>query len=166
MEIELTRGQTAIVDESDFDRVSQVSWCYRRDGYAHGRYKRKLVLMHRFIMEAPRESLVDHINGNKLDNRKSNLRLCTFSENAIHRKVKSDNSSGYKGVYFKKEYGRWTSAIQVRGRRKFLGYFDTPEEAYVAYSNAAGSMFGDFRIEPKKEIRQYAAEVGCVLVEE
>lgn len=144
----LSRGYEAIVDDAIFDEISKFKWHYnngyaartiREGGVASG------VKMHRVIMglgaDDPRD--VDHINGNTLDNRRENLRVCTHAENMRNQRPYQKSKSGLKGVYRYK--GRtWTAQIQVAGKKKNLGYFDTPEQAHAAYINAAKSLHGAF----------------------
>ena len=105
-----------------------------------------LFRMHRQIMglEHDDERQVDHINGNGLDNRKSNLRICTPSENSCNRKRRVDNKSGYKGVYWDAKSERWRASIRKDGRRYHLGFFDSPQEAYEKYKSASFTHHGEF----------------------
>lgn len=100
--------------------------------------------MHRFIMDAPKGQQVDHINGNKLDNRKSNLRICSHSENLRNQRKPKDNKSGFKGVSWHKGAKRWCAEIRSNGKRHHLGYFDTAEDAAKAYDIAATLIHGDY----------------------
>lgn len=85
---------------------------------------------------------IDHINGNRADNRFENLRAATLSQNCMNRGKPVSNSSGYKGV--RNSRNRWRATIGSGGKRYYLGYFDTPEEAYEAYCEAAKKLHGDF----------------------
>jgi len=100
--------------------------------------------MHRLIMNAPKGVQVDHINGDKLDNRKENLRLCSHRENVLNRPKHKNNTTGYKGVYFNKKRDVYQSFITINGLHKYLGSFQTAEEAYRAYCSAAQVAFGEF----------------------
>jgi hypothetical protein len=101
-------------------------------------------MMHRIISNALEGAEVDHINGNTLDNRKENLRLCTHSENIKNQKLRSNNKSGYKGVYFCKNNQKWRSSIRVNGKKFYLGSFNNPEEAYASYCDASKKYHGEF----------------------
>jgi hypothetical protein len=87
---------------------------------------------------------LDHINGDKLDNRIANLRLSTNAENSRNRPATRRNSTGYKGVYLDSYTGRWKAQINVDGKNRNLGRFDTPEEAHAAYREAAEQWHGAF----------------------
>jgi hypothetical protein len=142
-EIRLSNGMAAIVDDDDYDFLMQWKW------YFNGRYAMRCINgkttgMHRLIAGTPAGVEVDHINGNKLDNRRANLRNCTRSENARNCSVRSDNTSGYKGVFWHKQHGKWSARIKLNGKRHHLGDFDTPTEAGAAYDKAAHEMHGEF----------------------
>lgn len=149
--IQLTRGYVALVDDDDYEKLSSYKWtaaprdnrCYafRSEG---PRGHQRTVRMHRVIMNAPDDLLVDHINGNTLDNRKENLRLCTMSQNMFNQGAQKDNTSGYKGVSYVKDRGKWSAQIAIRGKTHYLGYFHTPNEAYEAYCTAAKQLHGEF----------------------
>ena len=100
----------------------------------------------RLIMNAPVGKVVDHISGNRLDNRKSNLRLCTLSENARNRRMERDSTSLFKGVRCVHRTGkkRWNARIFHNGIRKCLGYYATAQEAGAAYNAAAQDLYGEF----------------------
>jgi hypothetical protein len=97
--------------------------------------------MHKVILEAPTGKVVDHINGDKLDNRRVNLRVVTQSQNSMNRRPYENTKSGYKGVTF--SHGRWQARIGSNGIRKTLGYFKTAREAAEAYAIAAKDIQGE-----------------------
>lgn len=116
---------------------------YRRlyiNGYYYAEHRIAWIVVHG---EIPQGMTVDHINGVKGDNRIANLRLATDSENSYHRPRRSNNSSGYKGVY-KRENGKYRATITVNKKRQNLGTFETKEEAYAAYCKAAQRLHGEF----------------------
>lgn len=151
--IPLSRGFFAIVDVADLPLVAGYSWWAKINGntvYAaadiqHGPGKRERLLMHRVIMNASRGEMVDHIDGNGLNNRRANLRIATKSQNMMNSRVRRDSSSGYRGVTFCRFTGRWQANIKAKGKRIFLGRYDTPEEASEVYQKAAEKYFGEFR---------------------
>lgn len=150
--ISLNRGYYTFVDDEDYPLLSQMSW-YEHRGYAvrtekvNG--KKKMVYMHRLIMRPPSGMIVDHKDGNKLNNRRSNLRICTRAENNRNvRKIKSRKRakifSKYKGVYWVKRSGKWAAQIRVDGKQRHLGYFDCEHDAAQMYNRAAKKYFGEF----------------------
>lgn len=148
-QIELTQGKFALVDDEDYDWLVQWNWYYD-SGYAmrsakgcHGT-RRPKIRMHREIISVSRELSVDHINGNKLDNRRCNLRACTQSENKRNRGKSKNNTSGYKGVHFYSPKKPWTVSIRVNNKQIFLGNFADPVDAAKAYDRAAIKYHGEF----------------------
>jgi hypothetical protein len=153
-QIPLSQGKFAIVDDEDFERVIQFKWSYiggyakravvRNDG------KRRLYPLHRFIMGlSPEDDLmVDHVNFDKLDNRKENLRVCTKGQNNYNHGPKDrlgKSTSKYKGVSYKPDLRyKWRARIGIDGVEHILGYFPTEEDAALAYNKAAVKFFGEF----------------------
>jgi len=150
-EIQLTQGKFAIVDDDMYEYLSQWKWFTHRDRntfYAErmgGKWpNRKVVRMHRAVMNVSDDVLIDHLNGNGLDNRRENLRACTISENARNRGKDRDNSTGYKGVSWHKQDQKYHAQIRVSGRKIYLGSYADPEEAARAYDKAAKELHGEF----------------------
>jgi hypothetical protein len=148
VEIPLTRGMIALVDDEDAPRVLEgPKWRAVPDHrtYYAQRYRRRedgvktTIKMHALITG---QSGTDHINGNGLDNRRSNLRVATVAQNLWNQGLRVDNTSGYKGVY--PTGRRWRSKIVVAGKRFELGVFDDPADAARAYDQAAREHFGEF----------------------
>lgn len=131
----LSNGKgVAIVDDSDYDLVKDYSWHIHVSSnreYARAWIDGRREYMHRLICPAV---LVDHINNNGLDNRRSNLRPASKSLNSLNSKTRSDNTSGYKGVSF--SHGKYVAEISKDGKRHYLGRFSTPEDAHAAYLTA------------------------------
>lgn len=148
----LTRGKTALVDSADAAWAGQWNWCaYRgpreywyavRTDYAGS--AQATVRLHRALLSAPAELEVDHRNGDTLDNRRSNIRLATPTQNRqnVRRGVK--NTSGYKGVTWYAKQRKWGARVTARGKVHFLGLFAFPADAHAAYCAAAAEMYGEF----------------------
>lgn len=148
-EISLPRGVVTLVDDEDFELAKGFAWYVHVIGYAYcdiWRPKRKGILLHRLIMglEVGDRRQVDHINGNKLDNRRSNLRICTHAENMKNRKLHKNNKSGFKGVYWDNRSQRWRASIRTDGKVRRLGFFHSAESAFEAYKAAAIVYHGAF----------------------
>lgn len=141
-EISLTQGKVAIVDDEDYKWLAQWKW------YCHGKYAERgfpiRIKMHRVIINTPPGMETDHINGNGLDNRKSNLRICTHSENMMNQCVQKRSATGFKGVWFSKQHKKWRACIRNNKVHIHLGLFSTPEDAARAYDDAAKQVFGEF----------------------
>lgn len=148
-------GRTIQVDPIDADLL-EINWFISSTGYAtqggdyldHRLTNRR---MHRDIMQRvvkrrlARWELVDHINGDKLDNRRANLRICNNSENGHNRDQSVNNTTGYKGVYRNTNCSTWQAIITVNYKRHYLGSYRTAEEAARAYDRAARAMMGPVR---------------------
>lgn len=135
----------AKVSPEDAVLVSAYRWYLHHKGDAYAFPQRgKIQRMHRLIMQNPDGQYVDHINGDKLDNRRCNLRLASNTENCRNSKRPKSNTSGYKGVSFHKGANKWQAHIMVNRKSIYLGLFLTPEEAHKAYCDAAKKYHGDF----------------------
>ncbi|WP_404944690.1 HNH endonuclease [Ralstonia pickettii] len=130
------------IDVDDVEAVSGFDWKIGSGGYAVRHRDGKVELMHRVISGAADGVLVDHKNGNKLDNRRCNLRFCCHAENMRNRKISKNNKSGFKGVYQQKNF--WRAQIKYAGKKHLLGCFATPEAAHDAYCEAAKRLHGEF----------------------
>lgn len=133
MEIYLANNKgTVLVDDEDYKILSKYSWHVHVAGtktYARAWIEGRREYMHRLLCDA---ELVDHINQNGLDNRKSNLRPATKSENAVNSKIRKDNSSGFRGVTFNKKAKKFQAEVKRDGVRRYLGLFETAELANEA----------------------------------
>lgn len=139
----LTQGKYAIVDDEDFDELNQQKWFFHSNGYAVGKVDGKAVYMHRVIAGTPSYMLTDHANGDKLDNQRTNLRICTYAQNGYNQRTNS-GSSIYKGVCWITRDKKWRAQITLNKKRKFLGYFNNEIDAAKAYNEAATEHYGEF----------------------
>lgn len=146
--ITLTQGKVATVCDCHYDLVAQHHWYVTNWGYAISDFTTEKVrvrqLMHRLIMSNPKGSQVDHRDTNKLNNQCSNLRVATASQNRMNVPIKSNNTSGYKGVCWDKSKNKWQAGIGLSGKNIFLGRFDKIEDAALAYREAAVKYHGEF----------------------
>lgn len=149
-EIQLSQGFVALVDDEDYERVMaagkwtadrhpNVDYARRNVRLPNGCYR--TIRLHTFVTGW---SYVDHINGDGLDNRRSNLRLSDKPTNMRNRGTQKNNTSGFKGVSWSKDKRKWQAAITVNGRSINLGRHPAPEDAARAYDDAAREYFGDF----------------------
>lgn len=157
IEIPLTRGKIAVIDDEDFDLVSGYKWYANNSSgnkfYAMADTPRKdgkrgqRLYMHRLILGLTDKCAhTDHIDRDGLNNRRSNLRICTNSENQRNRGILVNNTSGYKGVsrWTGRGKGEWQAQIMVDGKGRHLGLFTSKEDAYAAYCKAAKELHGEF----------------------
>lgn len=147
--IPLTRGQIALIDKEDLDKIKNYGWyaIYKKNNntfYAVTEIDSKGIPMHRFILNDPEGVQIDHQDHNTLNNRKNNLRLCSPSQNSMNKKLQSNNTTGYKGVYLDKRTGRYRASIRINRRLKHLGYFLTALEANEVYQTTAKNLHGEF----------------------
>lgn len=145
--IPLSQGKFATVDAEDYENIKQWKWHFST-GYAKRTVwhegKSRTVYMHRIIVSGSDNLEVDHINRNRLDNRKLNLRICTASQNRINTKRDAPKSSIYRGVTYVKKTKKWNAQIGLDNRVKHIGCFNTEIEAARAYDEIARSIHGEF----------------------
>lgn len=160
--IQLTKGQFALVDDEDFEYINSFHWqaisTRLKDGFYATRNNgfdkkgsRLKIRMHREIMKAKDGETVDHINGNTLDNRKSNLRLCSQKQNVWNQRPRRHAQSNHRGLN-QLPSGNWRARITKDGQRTSLGTFSTELEAAAAYDKAAKELFGKFYSRRDKEV--------------
>lgn len=131
-----TGGYKYIIDTEDLPRIKDICWFKDKAGYLEGRDGKTKFKLHRFLTNCPEGYDVDHINHHVNDNRKSNLRICTRSQNNMNRKV--------KGVHWYKARNKWTVSITKDNKKYFLGYYDNYEEALKVRKKAEEEYFKEF----------------------
>ena len=157
MEIEI-KGYKVLIDDEDYDKVAKYNWSIdiqnRREGLKYvthsiwqGSDKGYVTIkLHRLIMGCSIGDgmIVDHINHNTLDNRKCNLRVCKLGQNSMNRKTSKNSTTGYKGVWKRRDSGRYRVMLRNKGKRFNGGHYDSLEEAARAYDRLALKIFGEF----------------------
>lgn len=152
--IQLSQGKETIVDADDYDYLMQWKWCYaggyavRQQTVSDGKVRQRHVKMHRVVNNTPKDMQTDHINLDKLDNRKSNLRTVTSKQNVSNRGGHANSTSGYKGVWWSTQLGRWTVFAWVeedgKRKRKSGGVHEDKHEAARAYDKLARELHGEY----------------------
>ena len=139
-------GRSFVIDEQDFPVIAKRSWHITAQGYVATDIDRKLVKLHNMLLNPAGTELVDHINRNKLDNRRENLRKCTKQQNCFNQSLRCTNSSGFKGVVFDKRRNVYYSRIMHNGITHHLGTFKTDDivSAAKAYNQKALELFGEY----------------------
>jgi len=138
-QIPLTQGKFALVDDDDYEWAIKLKWCYDC-GYAsirNGKWSGRNVRMHNLIMNTPDGMQTDHEDRNKLNNQRSNLRVCTHAENQRNKPKKLNTSSKFIGVCWSKRKSMYIAYITINKERKHLGYFNCQTKAALAYNEAA-----------------------------
>lgn len=137
-------GVRFLFDTCDSELVQSRGWHLSRRGYIAGKENRRERPLHKLMIAVDSSYDIDHANGNKLDYRRKNLRVCSHQQNCFNQKLRSNNSTGYTGVSFAKNIGKYESYIHHNGCKYGLGYYDTAEEAAVARDQKALELFGEF----------------------
>ena len=163
--IPLQGGDVAYVDAADYVRLKDYTWFMSKEGYAvgfvpNGDGQFKLQYMHRLILQPDPGELTDHINGDRLDNRRENLRTATPRQNMQSKRVSGLSETKLKGVSRHKARGKYHARIQLEGIRYHLGFFEDAETAALAYDEAARRLFGEFARcnYPEREAPRWLAE--------
>ena len=141
-----SKGEEFWFDLEDYDKIKDYCWTINNNGYAiaHISDTTKKVLLHRLIMNPPDKMYIDHINHNRIDNRKQNLRIVTIRQNNLNKKKSVYNTSGVTGVYYKKNNNKWIANISIDGKNKHLGCYETIEDAIKARKEAEEKYFGEY----------------------
>lgn len=166
--VKLSKGEIVVADGFMFDKLAGHLWTTSANGYAqftdYSYNPPKQIKMHDFLFGEPPEGyVVDHINGDKLDNRLCNLRFATLAENVANSKSKKGSTSEYKGVSWDSSRQKWISSIQINGKTKHLGRFDSEVECAKAYDRAAWEAYGEFaRLNFPEEVQKYRMYIYLV----
>lgn len=142
-----------LVDKEDYDLIYKYCWMENDQGYimAYTEKRKSAIRLHRFLLQPKENEIIDHINGDRADNRKNNLRISNKQLNGINRDRNSTNISGFKGVSFDKRYNKYFARIMVDGKSIFIGYYGTAEEASKARIEKENELFGDYSYYNLKE---------------
>ena len=147
-QIKLTQGKYAIIDDSSFGLVSQYKWHFHitngKMGYPRTMIAGKKIRLHTLLMKNPKGTYADHVNGNTLDNRRENLRICTPSESNANLSKRVGCSSKYKGISFDKERDKWQVRVYFKKKKVFFKRVNTEIEAARLYDLIARKIFGKF----------------------
>lgn len=148
-EIPLTRGKFSFVDDEDYESLSKLKWyaSIRNDGqFMAARKSGKGVYMHRLLMGAKKGEVVDHKDGNPLNNQRENLRIATPFQSSGNTRKHKGSVSVYKGLYWQKKNKKWVARIKKCGKTMSLGCFDNEKDAAMAYDRAAIEQWGEFAL--------------------
>ena len=140
----------SLIDLEDVPIVEKHSWCIRSGGYVGRVENKELILLHRLLVHCPKEKIVDHVNKNKIDNRKVNLRICNYRENLRNSIVKSNNSSSVTGVGIETKSKKWRARICVNYKPISLGFYNDKNDAIKARLKAEKMYFKEFA--PQKHL--------------
>ena len=151
--IELTKGKFTLVDDEDYDFLMRWKWQYMNVGYAgrskyagmkNGKEFNECLYIHRLVTNAEKGFEVDHIDHDKLNNQKKNLRVVTSSQNKMNGNSRVGSTSKYKGVSWDAKNNKWQAGIHYEGKKVFLGRFNSEDDAAEAYNKKAGEVFGEY----------------------
>ena len=149
-EMLLSKGELCLVSDEDYDWICHLKWYRGTCGYAvvyiycPKTKKQHGLFMHRVILRLKSNESCDHINGNRLDNRRENLRIATQAENVRNASAQKGSTSKFKGVYWNKRRKKWHSQVRIGSTRFHLGFYKEEEEAGRAYDKKASELFGEF----------------------
>lgn len=147
MEIYLAKYEKSILfDDCDLELICSFKW---RCVFEHSQWyavSSNGIKMHRLLLDCPKNMVIDHINGNGLDNRRSNLRICTIGENLRNHKLKNNNTSGFIGIHKMKSTCNYQSYININGEKHYCGTFKNIQDAIIARNEAAKKYHGEFAV--------------------
>lgn len=137
-------GDSFIFDKEDLPLIQMHKWHISRYGYVSTRIKNKNYRLSRLLTNVCEGKYVDHKNGNTRDNRRNNLRIAQIIDNCRNMKIPAHNSTGYKGVSYDKDRGKFKAYISLMNKTKYIGRYTNPEDAAMAYDKAARKYFGEY----------------------
>lgn len=146
----LGNGKQFLFDECDIDKVEAYSWFINRYGYPAVKHKGKTILFHRLITDAPKGIDVDHLNGNRFDNRRCNLRLATRSQNMMNR-VYAKGKSGHRNVFWQSGCNMWEVCTTQNGEKVFRKFYKNLDEACRVAEEKHKEIFGEYSIYNSRE---------------
>ena len=161
MRCTMKNGASFIFDIKDMDIVKNHSWSISR-GHVRTCVDGRSVYLHQILLDTTCDTEIDHINGDKMDNRRCNLRFATHAQNNQNKGLRRDSTTGYKGVCFDKRSGKYIAYINANGKRTYLGYFDDKLSAAYAYDAAALQMHGDYARPNFMKEENYESEILAV----
>lgn len=145
----------ALIDESDYEELSQYTWYVQKHGRTYRAFRteyerkdgkkinQKTIYLSRSILK-PKKGMIDHIDGNGLNNRRSNLRLCTHQQNCCNRPLRTGSFSGAQGIKWDRTNKRWKAYVSIKKKRLLVGNYIDKREAIVARNVAASFAYGEF----------------------
>lgn len=146
-EIQLTKDKVAKIDNCDFEEISKYNWKAKLTNglwYANRKEKGKTISMHRQILNDYISPQIDHADGDGLNNQRYNIRPCTHAQNQMNSKIRTDNTSGIKGVCWNENQKKWRATIRILGKQTHLGNFKNKEDAIKARKDAERIYHGEF----------------------
>lgn len=147
-----TSGATFLIDTEDLDRISKYCWCEDKQGYIRSNIgDRTYVYLHRFVLNIDDKRIIDHINRDRKDNRRMNLRIATYQQNNMNRGVNQNSKTGVKGVRKSKNGKRYIASIVKNYQNIHIGTYDTLEEARQARIKKEIELFGEFAFQSEKK---------------
>lgn len=156
--LKMKGNQECLISVESLEKIRPYTWCVEGTGYAMSRTFGRAVKMHRLVVNARKDDYVDHIDGNRLNNTLSNLRIYSKKQNEYNSKIRADNSSGFKGVSFDKRKDKYRAYINKDGHQYHLGYFCSAKDAAQAYNLVAQELFGEYaRLNPVEDFNQGGA---------
>lgn len=137
------KGQKFLFDRFDFHKIKEHNWYINKDGYVCTHLKNG-TYMHRYLIEPNINQEIDHIDGNRSNNKRDNLRICNSRQNKMNKSIQTNNKSGYKGVYWDKQLNKWRTRIKYKGKHIHVGLYSNLIEAAIAYNKKAVEYFGEY----------------------